>query len=165
MKKNVADGGLKDTDGSILLEGVYYIKDDVKLEETTFKGHGLIVAKLDIDINGNITTADDETTVGLIARVGALTFNCDEVHAACFSNAAPIFPNGGTKPTKIYGNLVCNFFNRRDVLDAEVFYDNRVTTITPLASLRKAGKFEPKRYYVAFADNWSKFVYEKNKEE
>ncbi len=159
--KDIANGGLNDG-GKVRLSGVYYIKGDVDLPQTTFIGNGLIVARNDIDINGNIYYADDTTTVGLIARVGGITFSesCSEVHAACFSNNSPMVVGG----VKIYGNLVCNDFVRSDLLEAEVFYDNRATSVTPLASLRKAGKFEPKRYYVAFADNWSKFVYEKIKE-
>lgn len=169
-KKLIKNGGLKDETGNVVLSGVYYIKDSLNLpesegeDEITFKGNGLIVVnKGVIDIKRNIKRADDNTTVGIIARTGFITFNCDEVYAACFSNAAPSFPNGGIKPTKIYGNLVCNYFNRKDVLDAEIFYDNRITSVTPLASLRKVGKFEPKRYYVEFANNWSKFNYEKSK--
>ncbi len=161
-KKEIADGGLKDGD-NIRLAGVYYIKGDLDLPEKTFIGNGLIVVRNNINLNGNINYADENTTLGLIARVGSINFNdsCTEVHAACFSNNAPMVTGG----VKIYGNLVCNDFIRKDLLEVEVFYDNRATSVTPLASLRKAGKFEPKRYYVAFADNWSKFVYEKNKEE
>ncbi|MBQ3644878.1 MAG: hypothetical protein II961_09805 [Candidatus Riflebacteria bacterium] len=166
LKKN---GGLNDGT-NVELNGVYYIKcagdSDVVIfkDKMTFTGNGLIVAKNSIDIKADISLADKEKdSLGLIARNGFINFDdsCSKVEASCFSNVAPVF--NGT--TKVYGNLVCNEFVRGQVLESEILYDNRITSVTPLASLRKAGKFEPKRYYVAFADNWSKFTYEKNKDE
>ncbi|MBQ2591704.1 MAG: hypothetical protein II567_00305 [Candidatus Riflebacteria bacterium] len=169
--KDKAKGGLKNN-GSVELNGVYYIKcsdkDDSLIfsKPMTFSGNGLIVAKKSIQINSDISLSDKEKdSLGIIARSGNITFNCSKVEAACFSNIAPELPEGKSSPTKIYGNLVCNDFDRAALLDVEILYDNRITSVNPLASLRKAGKFEPKRYSVAFADNWSKFTYEKNKDE
>ncbi len=170
--KTKANGGLKNIDNSIELNGVYYIKNGIpgdgdvclKIDSPlTFTGNGLIVAKKSIEINRNISLKDkDKDSLGIIARGGNITFsdNCTEVDGAYFSNIAPIF----TGSTKVNGNLVCNEFSRPDVLKTEIFYDNRITSVTPLASLRRIGKFEPKRYHVAFADNWSKFAYEKEKD-
>ena len=170
-KKEKAKGGLKGS-SNVELNGVFYIKCSDKEDSLvfsnpmTFSGNGLIVSKKSIVINSDISLADPEKdSLGIIARTGNITFNCNKIEAACFSNLAPELPNGGSSPTKIYGNLVCNDFDRAALLDVEIVYDNRITSVNPLASLRKAGKFEPKRYAVAFADNWSKFTYEKNKEE
>jgi len=170
-QKDKAKGGLNNN-GNVELNGVYYIKcsdkeDSLKFNDSIkFSGNGLIVSKKSIVINNDISLSDPEKdSLGIIARTGNITFNCNKVEAACFSNIAPELPAGKSSPTKIYGNLVCNDFDRAALLDVEILYDNRITSVTPLASLRKAGKFEPKRYSVAFADNWSKFSYEKNKEE
>ena len=134
----------------------------MELNATTFKGTGLIVVKNSIDINGNIKVADTNTVLGLIARLGLVTFGkgCSEVSAAIFSNNPPM---SESSKLSIYGNLVTNAFIREYLLDVEVYYDNRICSVSPLATLRKAGKFEPRRYCVAFADNWSKFAYEKTK--
>ena len=167
------NGGLAlDNKGNIELNGVYYIKcadpEDTltfpKGKTFNFSGNGLIVSKKSIIIQSNITLANPEKdSLGLIARGGNITFEdaCNTVEASCFSNVAPIF----TGTTNINGNLVCNEFIRSDALEVNIHYDNRITSVTPLASLRKAGKFEPKRYAVEFADNWSNFTYEKNKDE
>ena len=169
--KQIKQGGLNNN-GVVELNGVYYIKCSDKEDSLVFNtamkfsGNGLIVSKKSIVINSDISLADPEKdSLGIIARTGNITFNCNKVEAACFSNIAPELPDGSSSSTKIYGNLVCNDFDRAALLDVEIIYDNRITSVTPLASLRKAGKFEPKRYSVAFAENWSKFTYEKNKEE
>lgn len=169
--KQIKQGGLNNGT-NVELNGVYYIKcsdkeDSLSFDSAmTFSGNGLIVAKKSIVINSDISLADPQKdSLGIIARTGNITFNCNKVESACFSNLAPELPEGSSSPTKIYGNLVCNDFDRAALLDVEIIYDNRITSVNPLASLRKAGKFEPKRYIVAFADNWSKFNYEKNKEE
>lgn len=172
IDKEISKGGLKNSDGIITLSGVYYIKSgegggiEFTLPSFKYKGNGIIISKeADININGDITRADSNSTLGLIARTGRLNFHCKKIDAACFSNRAPfIYNTDGDHRLAINGNLVCNDFVRKQLLDVEVFYDNTITSVTPLASMRKVGKFEPKRYYVAFADNWSKFAYEKNKE-
>ncbi len=169
--KLIKQGGLNNGT-NVELNGVYYIKCSDKEDSLVFKnamtfsGNGLIVSKKSIIIDNDISLADPKKdSLGIIARTGNITFNCNKVEAACFSNVAPELPSGSSSSTKIYGNLVCNEFDRAALLDVEIIYDNRITSVNPLASLRKAGKFEPKRYAVAFADNWSKFTYEKNKEE
>ncbi len=145
--------------GEVELNGVYYVKEKLDLNSFTYKGNALIVSKNNININGNIKRGDSNSTLGIISRTGAIIFNAKEVDAACFSFNPPTSSSGGT--LKINGNLVTNAFVRKYLLNVEVFYDNTITSVTPLASLRNAGKFEPKRYYISFADNWSKFMYEK----
>ena len=166
MDKPVSQGGLKDGN-NIVLAGVYYIKSDqLALDgNLTFKGNGLIVCKNDITITGNIDRADEDTVIGFIARLGRISFDGtskQSVHGAFYSNSYPI---SNAPALRIYGNLVCNDFVRKYLLDVEIFYDNKATCVTPLSSMRKIGKFEPKRYYVAFAENWSKFAYENTKTE
>lgn len=159
--KGVSEGGLKDGD-TVKLSGVYYIKGELSLNNMSFSGNGLIVAK-NIRLSGKVGCRNDDETssLGLIARIGRLEFDEAEVHAACFSNDSP--ETAGKN--KIYGNLVCNSFERDKFQEVEIFYDNRITSTSPLSTMRKVGKFEPRRYYVSFADNWSKFAYEKFKDE
>ena len=158
---DVEKGGLDDG-GIVKLNGVYYIKDgdlDIK-EDFKYKGHGLIVCKTgDINITSKVERdpSNPESTLGLIARLGAICFDTNIVEAACFSNESPEC----STELKLQGNLVCNNFVRGDFLDANIHYDNTMCTVTPFASLRKIGKFEPKRYVVTFADNWSRFSFEK----
>ena len=160
--KEKEKGGLNNN-GTIELCGVYFIKNDLVITEPlNFKGNGLIVANKNIKISSNIECdKDGNSSLGLIARTGAIVFSGEvTVDAACFSCN---YPSADGKTT-INGNLTCNVFNRGEFIDLDVYYDNRITSVTPLASLRKVGKFEPKRYCVAFDDNWSKFVYEKKKD-
>ena len=165
MNKNIANGGLKNSN-VVELNGVFYIKSGVlNLPDFTYQGNGLIVsARSNIVINGNIKRVANpdgsNSTLGIIARTGKIAFakaGC-EVHASCFSNNSPSSPG---QRFSVYGNLVTNDFVRYWCTDIDIFYDNTLTSVTPLATLRKAGKFEPKRYVVAFADNWSRFTYEK----
>ncbi len=160
MGKAVDKGGLKNSDGSIMVNGVYFIDGGLDLGGQKFKGNGLIVAKGTIKINGNITRADDKTTLGLIARRSFIHFgpSCSRVEAACFSNEAP-FSSG--QKLHIDGNLVTNDFKRTNLLDVHVCYNSRACSVSPLATLRNLGKFEPKRYWVSAADNWAKTFYEK----
>ena len=159
----VENGGLA-SGGYLFLNGVYYIKSgDITLGETKYKGNGLIVNKSGIiKITGSITRDDEESTLGIIARGSAISFETDKViQAACFSCNAPTVSGN----LNLYGNLVCNNFKRDDIgNNANIYYDNTICTVTPLASHRKVGKFEPKRYAVAFSDNWSKFSYEQKKD-
>ncbi len=160
MGKAVDKGGLKNSDGSIMVNGVYFIDGELSLGGQKFKGNGLIVAKGTIKINGNITRADDNTTLGLIARRSFIHFgpSCSRVEAACFSNEAP-FSSG--QKLHIDGNLVTNDFKRTNLLDVHVCYNSKACSVSPLGTLRNLGKFEPKRYWVSAADNWAKTFYEK----
>ena len=159
------DGSKFDKSGEVELNGVYYIKSgDLNLKGFTYKGNALIVCKSGtVTISGDIKRGDSTSTLGIIARLGFINFKTSRVDAACFSFNAPT--SSSASGLKINGNLVTNDFTRKNFLNVEVFYDNTITSVTPLASLRNAGKFEPKRYYVSFADNWSKFMYEKKKDE
>lgn len=162
LNVKVADGGLKNTDDSIDINGVIYIKGSLTLSNPMkVKGKGLIVAKTDITLNNNITRADDNTVFGLIARGGQLNFaaGCSNVEAACFSNDFPL----STSPAEVIinGNLVSNGFDRRKIIDLKVFYNSRACSVNPLATMRDVGKYAPERYFVSFADNWSRFSYAK----
>ena len=173
MGRSKDKNGLKDSSGNVELNGVFYIKSgNLNLNGFTYTGNGLIVSKSsNIIINGDIkrgtstnSTGNTNSTLGIIARTGSIQFNCSSVEAACFSNNAPSAPGGSA--FKLYGNMVCNDFDRLRFTATDIYYDNTLTSVTPLASMRKVGKFEPKRYIVAFDDNWSKFAYEKtNKNE
>ena len=168
LTKPVANGGLSDG-GVISLNGVYYIKEGgITLGGIRYKGNGLIVCKSGIiTIDGEIKRDDSDpdinSTLGLIARGSAISFSTEaEIEAACYSNNKPTVPGD----LNLYGNLVCNRFEREDIgSNAYVNYDNTLCSVTPLALHRKVGKFEPRRYAIAFAENWSKFKYEKQEEE
>ncbi|MDD3147599.1 MAG: hypothetical protein PHD82_09880 [Candidatus Riflebacteria bacterium] len=161
LGKNVDAGGLKNPDGSIDINGVIYVKGSLTIDSPlNVKGKGLLVAKTDITLTANVTRADDKTVFGLIARGGQMNFNgCSKVEAACFSNDAPITTS--PSPVIIDGNLVSNGFDRRKIIDLKVFYNSRACSVNPLATMRDVGKYAPERYFVSFADNWSKFTYEK----
>ena len=167
LKLEVDKGGLKEGD-HVFFKGVYYIKleGDGKLEfdePLKYRGNGLIVCKKgEININRDITRVDDSSTLGIIARTGQINFNTNKVMASCFSNFAPF---SLSDKLEIYGNLVCNNFERSYFSkNVHIYYDNTICNVTPFASLRKIGKFEPKRYAVTFADNWSKYTFEKPKD-
>ncbi len=162
LDKPVADGGLKNLDGSIDINGVIYVKGELAIDRAlSVKGKGLLVAKTDILLSKNITRADDKTVFGLIARGGQMNFmsGCTRVEAACFSNDAPITTSSAE--VVINGNLVSNAFDRRKIINLKVFYNSSASTVSPLASMRDVGKYDPERYFVSFADNWSRFSYEK----
>lgn len=158
----VADGGLKNTDGTIDVNGVIYVKGELNLgKEIKVKGKGLIVAKTDIILSKNITRADEDTVFGLIARGGRLDFRngCTIVEAACFSNDAPITTT--SSQVVINGNLITNTFNRRQIINLKVFYNSKACMVTPLSAFRDVGKYVPSRYHTSFANNWSRYAYEK----
>ncbi len=162
LTQEVEKGGLKNSDGTIDIDGVIYVKGQLEIDsELKVKGKGLLVAKTDIILTKNILRADAKTVFGLIARGGQLTFaaGCSKVEAACFSNDAPVT----TSPSEVIidGNLVANAFDRRKIIDLKVFYNSHASTVCPLATMRDVGKYAPERYFVSFADNWSKFSYEK----
>lgn len=162
LGRGIDDGGL--SNGSAKeLNGVFYIKSgDLNLTGgLTYKGNGLIVCKEGTISLGAVKRSDSTSTLGIIARGGNIEFKSQQVEAACFSNCAPC----GKGNMQLHGNLVCNDYIRDKFTQAEVFYDNTLTTVTPFASLRKVGKFEPKRYCVSFDYNWSRFAYEKNDNE
>ncbi|MBP5468003.1 MAG: hypothetical protein J6Z11_02010, partial [Candidatus Riflebacteria bacterium] len=168
LDKDVAKGGLLGEGGYKEFHGVYYVKcETLNLGTFKYKGNGLIVSKSDIIIKGNITRDDNDTTstLGIISRNGSLEFKggAEKIMASCFSNNPP---RNSSPKLSIYGNLVCNTFKRDSFgVDTYIYYNNSINSVTPFALHRKVGKFEPKRYAVAFADNWSKFSYEQKKEE
>lgn len=162
LAKSVNDGGLQNPDKTIDINGVIYVKGELSIDEPmVVKGNGLIVAKTDIILTENITRFDDKTVFGLIARGGRLDFRdgCTKVEAACFSNDAPVTTT--SDEVLINGNLVTNAFDRRKIIDLKIFYNSRACMTTPLSAMRDVGKYAPERYFVSFADNWSKFSYEK----
>jgi hypothetical protein len=163
MGTAVADGGLKNPDGSININGVIYVKGALTISNPlVVKGKGLIVAKTDIVLQADVTRKDDDTVFGLIARGGTMEFRgCSKVEAACFSNGAPT--TSTSSEVVINGNLVCNAFDRRKIIDLKVFYNSNACTVNPLSAIRDVGKYSPERYWVSFAENWSRFTYEKIK--
>ena len=122
----------------------------------------MIVTKGDLTVSVDVKKKEeDNTTFSLIARGGKLEFKngCKEVHACCFSNEGPA--STSKEEVKIIGNLVTNDFKRDEIINLQVYYDSKACRVTPLSVMRDVGKYEPKRYHVTLAENWSKFAYEK----
>ncbi|NLM16687.1 MAG: hypothetical protein GX221_03090 [Candidatus Riflebacteria bacterium] len=156
LSKSKDSGGLSDG-GHPALNGVFYIDGELSLSDLTYKGNGLIVAKTSINISGAIQPADEYSSLGVIARGGSIAFlGQGPYRAAFFSNGAPFCTTDGTV---IDGNLVCNGFKRSNFMNTHVFYNPKVTSVTPLASYRKIGKYEAKRYHAEFANSWSEFKF------
>ncbi|MFA5598279.1 MAG: hypothetical protein WDA26_12005 [Pusillimonas sp.] len=145
---------LKDKDYNI--DGVNYIEGNLNLSGNhTFSGNGLIVAD-NIEITGStIQLADSDSSLGIIARSGSLAITDSVVYAGCFSNDAPIFTN-----STIYGNLVMNAFEREKIFDCHIRYAPKYMTVKD-TKFSNEDKANPYRYYVSFAENWSKSYYEK----
>ncbi|NLM16689.1 MAG: hypothetical protein GX221_03100 [Candidatus Riflebacteria bacterium] len=170
----VEKGGLQESDGTKLLNGVFYIDNSgaepLELPSFKYKGNALIVARANIHIKGDITKADSSpaaedknSSLGIIARVGSISFVKSAsastvkqfVEAACFSNQAPY----GLNMLVINGNLVCNDFQRNKMWATDVFYNPDTTSVSPLASYRTSGKFDGKRYHAEFANTWSSYKF------
>lgn len=159
-----ADSKRFTSDGTYISDGVTYIMDSLTVpnsgEKFKVKGNGILVAKTNITVNGEVERVDDAIFT-LMARIGYIHFTseCSEVQASCFSNCSPIFET--TSQLAIKGNLVVNEFVRADVDFLDVFYDSAAVRITPLSVMRDVGKFEPKRYHVSVAENWSSYKFAK----
>lgn len=138
------------------IDGVNYIEGNLNLSGNhTFSGNGLIVAD-NIEITGStIQLADSDSSLGIIARSGSLAITDSVVYAGCFSNDAPIFTN-----STIYGNLVMNAFDRATIYDCHIRYAPKYMTVKD-TKFSNEDKANPYRYYVSFAENWSKSYYEK----
>lgn len=146
--------------------GVTYVKGSLDFSrapgtEFKVKGKGILVAKDNMVISKNVRRADTDTVFSLIARAGhmEMTGACDFVEASCYSNSSPIF-NKTTK-IEINGNLVVNEFKRETVDYLEVNYNSAACRVSPLSVMRDVGKFDPKRYIVSVADNWSSYKFAK----
>lgn len=149
------------SDGVYLCDGVTYIMGTLNIDKPLeVKGKGILVAKTNILISEDVKRADD-AVFSLIARAGYLHFkgNCKKVEAACYSNSSPIIEN--TDRIEINGNLVVNDFNRSTVDFLEVNFNSAACRVSPLSVMRDVGKFDPKRYIVTVADNWSSYKFAK----
>lgn len=149
------DGGAYDCTGVTYIIGGLSTKGILKV-----KGNGILVVKEDINLNHNVERVGDATFT-LMARAGSIIVSggCNKIEASCFSNYSPMI-NTTTK-VEIHGNLVCNEFDRGDVDYLEVYYDSANCRISPLSVMRDVGKFEPKRYIVSIADNWTSYKFQK----
>lgn len=147
--------------GVYICDGVTYIMGGLTINSLfQVKGNGILVVKENITLGANIKRIDDAVFT-LMARAGYIHFTggCAEVEASCFSNCSPMIEN--TSKLEIKGNLVVNEFDRDDVDFLEVFFDSAACRVTPLSIMRDVGKFDPKRYIVSVADNWSSYKFEK----
>lgn len=142
------------------LDGVNFINESLEIGPITLKGRGLIVARYDITVTGDIKCADEETVLGLIAREGKIQVDgATLIQASCFSNDA--IENGFGNALVIDGNLVVNHFSREIFNCAKVFYNGPRCRTSLLSMHREVGKFEPKRYQVILGKQWARFEYEK----
>ena len=153
---DIKEGGLSDG-GNIRLDGVIYIEEDVTLGNKTFIGNGLIVAELNMTINGDIELADDDSSLGLIARKGSMKITSCEVNAGCYSNDAPTLTAATIK-----GNLVTNNFKRSQVTGVTNIVYCSKNIVVPDFKFDNPYDTNPKRYFASFANNWSKSYYDKN---
>lgn len=144
--------------------GVTYIKGSLNIDtapEFKVKGKGILVVKDNIVITKNVRRADTDTVFSLIARAGYMEMKdgCDFVEASCYSNSSPIFDK--TSKIEINGNLVVNEFRRETIDFMELNYNSAACRVSPLSVMRDVGKFDPKRYIVSVADNWSSYKFAK----
>lgn len=160
IAKPVADGGRGDG-GVFDCTGVTYVKGDLHLGAMQVKGKGIVVAKGNIYVTGDITRADSDTVFSLIARRGALLVSspCHKIQASIYSHLSPQNAAGNT--LAIDGNLVVNEFRRAAFRAGEVFFNSAACRITPLSVMRDVGKFEPRRYIVGLGKGWSRFEFRK----
>ncbi|MFZ2957525.1 MAG: hypothetical protein WA705_11590 [Candidatus Ozemobacteraceae bacterium] len=158
----VADGGRNDG-GIFDCTGVTYIKGDLNISANPWKvkGHGIIVAKGNITISGDILREGADTVFSLIARRGGVLINspCRKIQAALYSNSG--MQNSAGNMLEIDGNLVMNECLRDDLNSLQVHYNSAACRLTPMSVMRDIGKFEPKRYIVSVGKQWSRFIYEK----
>ncbi|HNV72292.1 MAG TPA: hypothetical protein PKO06_21470, partial [Candidatus Ozemobacteraceae bacterium] len=150
--------------GAFDCTGVTFVKTgEVEISFPKVKGKGLIVANWHMAVKSDIERegALGETSLGLIARLGRMTFHAPVKHveAACFSNFTPINQTSGV--LKIDGNMIVNHFDRREFNNIHVFYNGPGCRTSLLSVARDVGKYEPKRYHVALGNQWSRFEYEK----
>lgn len=157
-----ADSKRFDSAGVYNCEGVTYIMDSLVIPGSGLKvrGNGILVAKTNITVNGKVERVDDAIFT-LMARVGYVHFTsgCSEVQASVFSNCSPIFET--TSQLAIKGNFVINEFVRADIDFLDVYFDSAAVRISPVSVMRDVGKFEPKRYHVSVAENWSSYKFAK----
>ncbi|HAE39494.1 MAG TPA: hypothetical protein DCG57_12810 [Candidatus Riflebacteria bacterium] len=148
-------GGVYDCTGVTYIIGGLTVNSVLKV-----KGNGILVVKENINLKKNVERVGDSTFT-LMARAGAIVISsgCNKIEASCFSNYSPMIDT--TNKVEIHGNLVCNEFDRADVDYLEVFFDSANCRITPLSVMRDVGKFEPKRYIVSIADNWTSYKFQK----
>jgi hypothetical protein len=144
--------------------GVTYIKGNLNItDKLTVKGQGILVVKDNIFAKKDVIRdpSEPDTVFTLMARSGYLHVSgaCNVIEASCYSNVAPMIAK--TSKFEINGNLVVNEFDRGDVDYLEVNYNSAACRVTPLSIMRDVGKFEPKRYIVSIADNWTSYKFEK----
>lgn len=151
-----------DSDGFFICDGITFVDGpNVNIPTMKVKGNGLIVAKQNITVNGEITrdTSVPPTVFGLIARNGAILANTSRIEAACYSNLT--LENHAGNVLFIDGNLVMNHFDRALFNSVQVVYNGPACRNSLLSITRNVGKYEPLRYYVSLGKQWTRFEYEK----
>lgn len=152
--------------------GVTYIRGSLTISGSDafkVKGRGILVVKDNIAITCNVLRqpddAGEDAVFTLMARSGYLDVSgsCNLIQASCFSNYSPMIDK--TTQLVIDGNLVVNEFDRGDVDYLEINYNSAACRVSPLSVMRDVGKYDPKRYIVSVADNWSSYKFEKIKAE
>lgn len=154
-------GGVFDCRGVTYIKGSLHIGNGDPAYEFRVKGKGIVVVKDNIIIANNVRRTDSDTVFSLIARAGFMEMKdyCDFIEASCYSNSSPVF-NKTTK-IEINGNLVVNEFRRETIDYLELNYNSAACRVSPLSVMRDVGKFDPKRYIVSVADNWSSYKFAK----
>jgi hypothetical protein len=148
--------------GAFVLDGVTFINDNmVTLNAMKFSGKGLIVARHNITVAGNLERADTNTVFGLIARNGAILVNSGvhKIQAACYSHQT--LQNRAGNALIIDGNIVMDEFDRRLFSSVSVIYNGPACRTTFLSMVRDVGKYDPGRYHAVLGKQWSRYEYEK----
>ncbi|MBU1106775.1 MAG: hypothetical protein KKB51_08930 [Candidatus Riflebacteria bacterium] len=143
------------------LDGVNFINESIALPEMTVEGTGLIVSRLNVNVNGNISRKDGNTVFGLIARNGAIMVKkgVSRIEAACYSHKTLM--NTAFNPLVIDGNLVMDELERNDFNSVSVIYNGPACRTTFLSIVRDVGKYDPARYHAVLGKQWSRYEYEK----
>jgi hypothetical protein len=149
-------GGVYDCTGVTYVRGSLNINSEFKV-----KGTGILVVKDNIYATENVVRDDNDTIFTLMARAGLMHIsgNCGLIEASCYSNVSPLIDR--TEKFEINGNFVANEFVREDLDYLEIDYNSAAVRVSPLSVMRDVGKFDPKRYIVTVADNWSSYKFEK----
>ncbi len=174
-KEFLEDTSIRDSNGVVLLNGVYFIDGDLhiggsdpKKSLRAFWGSGVIVCSGDCIVDGDVvhvSTPEVEIKgkkVQQLAPFTIVTFGKVKASKSA-SIQASVFSAGGVqvdsgKTLTIYGNLILAGMNPADIKgDLVVRYDAERTFSTLLALIPYIGKFAPSRYRVVLQDGFNHY--------
>lgn len=153
---------------TFICDGVTFINDSLWLEDDLHvMGRGIIVAAANVHLKGNITKEEfdangNATVFSIVARNGWIAnhYGNREIHACLFGDKGISNPIGATM--KVYGNLVLNRFDRKELKgDLHVYYQSNHCRSSLLSMIRPVAKWDPTRYYVTFSAQTAYFKFEK----